>query len=284
VVQRHRRSDGTWLDVETYAAPVTLTHDGETRQLVVESIRDLGQEVRFSHEQRLSELGRLAAGVAHEIYNPLGSVRLALHAAQGAAKAEPPDQAQLEECLALVDQEVDACIQVTQRLLRLSVPAPDHQELVDVGEVVDDTLRLLAWEANERGVAVRIEAPTTPLRILATDSELRLAVLNLAQNALHAMPRGGTLTVTCTAAAGRVEMVFADTGVGIDPADLQRIFQPFFSRRADGVAGTGLGLSITKAFATAHGGDITVASDVGRGSRFTLDFPDADHFLTGPET
>jgi len=284
VVQRHRRSDGTWLDVETYAAPVTLTRNGETRQLVVESIRDLGQEVRFSHEQRLSELGRLAAGVAHEIYNPLGSVRLALHAAQGAARAEPPDQAQLEECLGLVDQEVDACIQVTQRLLRLSVPAPDHQELVDVGEVVDDTLRLLAWEAAERGVAVRIEAPTTPMRILATDSELRLAVLNLAQNALHAMPRGGTLTVTCAASAGRIEMVFADTGVGIDPADLSRIFQPFFSRRADGMAGTGLGLSITKAFAAAHGGDLTVASDVGRGSRFTLDFPNADHLSTGPET
>ena len=284
VVQRHRRSDGTWLDVETYAAPVTLTRNGETRQLVVESIRDLGQEVRFSHEQRLSELGRLAAGVAHEIYNPLGSVRLALHAAQGAARAEPPDQAQIEECLGLVDQEVDTCIQVTQRLLRLSVPAPDHQELVEVNDVVDDTLRLLAWEAAERGVAVRTEVPRTPLRILATDSELRLAVLNLAQNALHAMPSGGTLTVTCAASAGRVEIVFTDTGVGIDPADLARIFQPFFSRRADGVAGTGLGLSITKAFAAAHGGGITVASDVGRGSRFTLDFPDADHLSTGPET
>lgn len=284
VVQRHRRSDGTWLDVETFAAAVTLTHDGEARQLVVESIRDLGTEVRFSHEQRLSELGRLAAGVAHEIYNPLGSVRLALHAAQGAVRSQPPDQVLIEECLGLVDQEVDACIQVTQRLLRLSVPAPEHQELVDVGEVVDDTLRLLAWEAAERGVAVHIEVPKTPLRILATDSELRLAVLNLAQNALHAMPSGGTLTVTRTASAGRVEIVFTDTGVGIAPTDLARIFQPFFSRRADGVAGTGLGLSITKAFAQAHGGGITVESDVGRGSRFTLHFPDADHPSIGSET
>jgi signal transduction histidine kinase len=284
VVQRHRRSDGTWLDVETFAAPVTLTRNGEARPLVVESIRDLGQEVRFSHEQRLSELGRLAAGVAHEIYNPLGSVRLALHAAQGAARAQPPDQAQLEEYLVLIDQEVDACIQVTQRLLRLSVPAPDHEELVEVGEVMYDTLRLLAWEAAERGVAVHTEVPRTPIRILATDSELRLAVLNLAQNALHAMPSGGTLTVTCAANAGQAEIVFTDTGVGIAPADLARIFQPFFSRRADGVAGTGLGLSITKAFAAAHGGGITVESDVGRGSRFTLHFPDADHPSIGPET
>ena len=198
--------------------------------------------------------------------------------------AQPPDQVLIEECLGLVDQEVDACIQVTQRLLRLSVPAPDHQELVEVAEVVDDTLRLLAWEAAERGVAVHTEVPTTPLRILATDSELRLAVLNLAQNALHAMPSGGTLTVTCAGSAGRVEIVFTDTGVGIAPTDLARIFQPFFSRRADGVAGTGLGLCITKAFAAAHGGGITVESDVGRGSRFTLHFPDADHPSIGPET
>jgi signal transduction histidine kinase len=222
--------------------------------------------------------------VAHEIYNPLGSVRLAVHAAQGAARAQPPDQTQIEECLALVDQEVDACIQVTQRLLRLSVPAPDHQELVEVNDVVSDTLRLLAWEAAERAVEVRQNLPATPLRILATDSELRLAVLNLAQNALHAMPSGGTLTVTCAGVGGRVEITFADTGVGITPEDLPRIFQPFFSRRADGVAGTGLGLSITKAFAAANGGGITVASDVGRGSRFTLHFPDVDHPPISSET
>lgn len=283
VVERHRRIDGTWLDVETYAAPVTLTRNGEARKLVVESIRDLGQEVRFSHEQRLSELGRLAAGVAHEIYNPLGSVRLALHAAQSAVRAQLPDQAQIDECLCLVDHEVDACIQVTQRLLRLSVPAPDHQELVDVGEAVCDTLRLLAWEAADQGVTVRTELPKTRLRILATDSELRLAVLNLAQNALHAMPNGGTLTVVSTASAGRVEIAFTDTGVGIDPADLARIFQPFFSRRADGVAGTGLGLSITKTFAAAHGGGISVESNLGQGSRFTLYFPDADHLSVGQE-
>jgi signal transduction histidine kinase len=276
VVHRLQRADGGGLDVETYAAPMTLTRGGETRHLVVESIRDLGQAVRFSHEQRLSELGRLAAGVAHEIHNPLGSVRLALHAAAGAARAEVPDLAEVQACLALVDHEVDSCIQVTHRLLRLSVPPPDHQELVDVTDAVEDTLKLLAWEAEERAVELRQGGDRGPLRILATDSELRMAVLNLAQNALHAMPNGGTLTVECHRRDGQIEIAFTDTGVGIAPEDLGRIFQPFFSRRADGVEGTGLGLSITKAFADGHGGHIAVVSQPGHGSRFTLEFPDAD--------
>jgi len=280
VVHYLKRADGGGLDVETYAAPLTLTQGGRTRHLVVESIRDLGQAVRFSHEQRLSELGRLAAGVAHEIHNPLGSVRLALHAAENAAQATEPDLVEVRACLQLVDQEVDACIQVTQRLLRLSVPPPDHPELVDATEAVDDTLRLLAWEALERGVVIR-QSCTGPVRVMATDAELRMAILNLSQNALHSMPQGGTLEVTCTRRDGQVEIAFADTGVGIPPGDLARIFQPFFSRRADGVEGTGLGLSITKAFIERHGGRIALVSDLGRGSRFTLALPDADLEPTG---
>jgi len=175
-----------------------------------------------------------------------------------------------------VDQEVDSCIQVTHRLLRLSVPPPDHQELVDITEAVDDTLKLLAWEAEEQSVELRQGGDPGPLRVLATDTELRMAILNLAQNALHAMPNGGTLTVECHRNDGQIDITFTDTGVGIAPPDLDRIFQPFFSRRADGVEKTGLGLSITKAFVDSHGGQIAVVSDPGHGSRFSLQFPDAD--------
>ena len=154
----------------------------------------------------------------------------------------------------------------TQRLLRLSVPPPDHQELVDVIEVVDDTLSLLAWEAQERRVDIRQGADSGPVRVMATDTELRMAVLNLAQNALHAMPQGGTLDVTCARRDVQVEIAFTDTGVGIPRQDLGRIFQPFFSRRADGVHGTGLGLSITKAFVEHHGGGHRQRVAVGDGT------------------
>jgi signal transduction histidine kinase len=267
------------MDVELYAAPMRVTLRGKEQLLVIESIRDLAQQVKFSHEQKLSELGRLAAGVAHEIHNPLAAVRMALHAAEKANAADRPDRSQVSDYLALVDQEVEKCSQVTERLLKLSVPPPEQQELVSVDRIVDETLKLLRWEAESKSVSIRLCTEDAPLRILATDSDLRMVALNLAQNAIHAMPRGGSLTVRCQRADGRIVIQFEDTGIGIDPRDRIRIFEPFFSRRADGVRGTGLGLSITKSIVENHQGDIRVRGEPGKGSRVTVDFPDADFEL-----
>lgn len=275
-VHRHQRMNGGKLDVELYAAPMWVTQKGQEQLLVIESIRDLEQEVKFSHEQKLSELGRLAAGVAHEIHNPLAAVRMALHAAEQANIAAKPDRTQVTEYLTLVDQEVEKCSQVTERLLKLSVPPPEQQELVNVERVVDETLKLLRWEAETKSVSIRLCTEGAPLRILATDSELRMMTLNLAQNACHAMPEGGILTVHCQRRVGRIEIEFDDTGVGIDPRDRVRIFEPFFSRRADGERGTGLGLSITKSIVENHQGTIAVDGEPARGSRMTVTFPDAD--------
>lgn len=276
LVHRHTRADGSRLDVEIYAAPMRVTRGGKDRLMIVESIRDLDQQVKFSHEQRLSELGRLAAGVAHEIHNPLAAVRLALHAAERANEAAEADREQVTEYLTIVDHEVEKCSQVTERLLKLSMPPPPQQELVDLVRVVDETLRLLHWEAESRKVDIRLTAEDGPLRALASDSDLRMVTLNLAQNACHAMPRGGVLSVRCARREERIELVFEDTGVGIEPRDRLRIFEPFFSRRADGVRGTGLGLSITKSIVEQHGGRIAVDSEAGRGTRITVDLPDPD--------
>ncbi len=272
-VQRHQRSDGSSLDVEIYAAPMQITDNGTTRRLVVESIRDLNQEVRFSHEQRLSELGRLAAGVAHEIHNPLAAVRMALDAAARACQSPGTDPTEVTRLLDLVDREVENCIEVTERLLKLSMPPPTQPELVAVEHVIAETLKLLAWETETQGVTTELSVERPPLRVLATDSDLRMLTLNLAQNACHAMPEGGSLRVRCRRAEGRVRIDFEDTGVGIGPNDQGRIFEPFFSRRADGVRGTGLGLSITKAIVEGHGGTIEVQSRPGEGSRFRVTFP-----------
>jgi signal transduction histidine kinase/HAMP domain-containing protein len=276
VLHRHRQFGGHELDVEIYAAPMQVQVGGRKRNMVVESIRDLSQEVRFSHEQRLSELGRLAAGVAHEIHNPLASVRMALHAAQQAHLGPEPDAGRVSDYLALVDQEVERCSEVTERLLKLSIPPPRRPELVSVDRVVEETVGLLGWEAEALGVKLELRVDGAPLRVLAADSDLRMMTLNLAQNACHAMPGGGRLTVHCRREGNGIVIRFEDTGIGIAPADQSRIFEPFFSRRADGVRGTGLGLPITKAIVEGHGGSIEVESERGRGSRFTVRFADAD--------
>jgi len=276
VVHSHQRGNGQRLDVEIYAAPMRVLEHGEPKLLVVESIRDLEQEVKFSHEQKLSELGRLASGVAHEIHNPLASVRLALHASQRENASEEVDRQQVAEYLELVDHEIDKCIEVTERMLKLSTPPPSQPELVVADQIVEEILKLLKWEAENRSVQLHFSVTDHPLRVMASDSEMRMVTLNLAQNALHAMPRGGELRVNCRRADKMIEIEFQDTGVGINSADLLRLFEPFFSRRADNVRGTGLGLSITKAILDKHGGIIEVASQVGNGSLFTVRLPDVD--------
>jgi signal transduction histidine kinase len=262
--------------VEIYAAPMTVNMQGEQQTLVVESIRDLAPEVRFSHEQRLSELGRLAAGIAHEIHNPLASVRLGLHAVEQelADSDKPPESA--KHFLEMIDREIDKCIQVTERLLKLSMPPASAPELVTVKDAVGETLSLLSWEAREGGIRLSEKYQPEDLRVLATDNELRMAAINLAQNAIHAMPNGGELRITAWRADGEIFICFEDTGQGIPPEHITRIFDPFFSRRADGAKGTGLGLSITRALVENHGGRLEVESTPCKGSRFTIRMPDPE--------
>lgn len=265
---RHVRGDGSVLAVEVHAARIGI--DG--RAYIVESIRDLSESARISHEQRLSELGLLAAGVAHEIHNPLGSIRLVV---QGLAREIKSGGGELEKVanyLELVDDEIDNCIAVTRRLLLLSRQPEGRRQLVDVVAAIDDTVRLLDYDARARGIHQDFR-PGPPIHVLADEGELRMVLLNLLQNAHHALTGGGTIVVRTEVAGVEVAIEVADNGCGIPEEYLGHIFDPFFSRRADGVAGTGLGLTIVKNIVERFGGRIEVASVPGAGSRFTVRLP-----------
>jgi signal transduction histidine kinase len=265
--------------VEVFAAPLRAQVEGVEKRFVVESSRDLAKALKFSQEQKLAEMARLATGVAHEIHNPLASIRIALHATLRATEQGAEQLGVIREYLLMVDGEIDRCIDVTERLLKLGMTPEATPQLVAVNPAVEDTLSLLAWEAHETHAAIttQLEIPTP--RILATDSELRAIVLNLAQNALHAMPNGGTLSVRTRQDDAWVEIEFEDTGVGITPEDAQHVFDPFFSHRADGQNGTGLGLSICRSIVEGYGGKITFTSQPGRGSRFVVRLPEASTLL-----
>lgn len=281
VVHQHLRRDRSSIDVEIFAAPMKVTRQGKPETLVVESIRNLSQEVRFSHEHRLSELGQLSAGVAHEIYNPLTAVHLALHAFFNNLEHTDADPDEMREYLHIVDTEIDKCINVTERLLKLSASPASQTELVSVQTVVEETLSLLKGEADKTGIDMLISLDNKELRIYATDSEMRMLILNLAQNAFHAMPDGGKLLVTTCEKQGFIEISFEDTGIGISKENIDRIFYPFFSRRADKVHGTGLGLSISKSIVEKYGGSLKVESTLDQGSRFTIRLPDAASAVDG---
>lgn len=275
------RRDGRKTKVEVFAAPMVAQMDGQARHYLVESSRDLQKLVTFSQEQRLAEMARLATGVAHEIHNPLTSIRIALHATLRATQDEPERFAVFREYLELVDGEIDRCIEVTERLLKLGMRPPDAPQLVDVNRAVRETLSLEHWEMEERQVALESQLQEPTPRVLASDTELRLVVLNLVQNALHAMPQGGRLSVSTAVEGDWVRIAIADTGVGISEEDAGRIFEPFFSHRADNVNGTGLGLSISKAVIEGRGGRIEFTSTPGEGSRFFILLPQADNPADG---
>jgi signal transduction histidine kinase len=270
-LHRHHDVHGKISDVEIYAAPLTATIAGERQTLVVESIRDLTRQINYSHEQKLSELGKLATGVAHEIHNPLASVRLALDSLR---RGVTETDSEVTEYLELVDREVDKCVRVTERLLHLGMPPSEVPELVEITRVIEDTLSLVRWEADERGVVLRTTLEPG-LRVIASDSEMRMVMLNLIQNALHAMPKGGELQVSSQLVGQDVVIEVRDTGVGIEADRLSVIFDPFYSRRADGSKGTGLGLSIVRALVENYGGRVAVESTAGEGSRLSVALPDA---------
>ena len=273
-LQIHVHRDGTPREAEVYAAPLDVHVEGVRQRLVVESIRNLQSQMRYSHEQRLAELGKLAAGVAHEVHNPLSSLRMMIYSLRGAVARGQVGPDEIRK-LDLVEHEIETCVRVTQNLLKLSNLPEDRPEPVDIGAAIGETLSLLRLEAEQNGVRLVTDLPPQPVWVLASDSALRMIALNLAQNAIHAMSaKGGELRVWIAAAHGRVEACFQDDGPGIRPEFIEHLFDPFFSRRADGTKGTGLGLSICRSLAEKYGGDIRVETELGRGTRFAVSFAD----------
>lgn len=266
----HQQLDGSLFPAEIHAVLVEIDGESGKERYIVESVRDLGQVSRISHEQRLSELGLLAAGIAHEIHNPLGSVRLGVQGLVREVREGRCTPSQIIDYMELIDQEIDNCIAVTRRLLLLARPPTNSMQLVVLGEALGDTLRLLEFDAQSHGIRQVLEVPGDQLRVLADEAEVRMIFLNLIQNAHHAMSDGGTLTVRLSSADGQAWIEIADTGIGMEPEYVARIFDPFFSRRADGVAGTGLGLTIVKNFVERMGGAIEVESAPGLGTRFRI--------------
>lgn len=262
-----RHADGREVPVEIDSTALNL--DGE--RMTVEVLRPLERTIRFSQEQRLSTIGLLANGVAHEIHNPLASIRLALQASlRGIRKGNMPTD-ELVAYLELVDAQIDRCVLTTQRLMQMSVPPNGQLAPVTVQRALDDVLALMSEDARVRHVKIVSHIEPADLAVLADEAELRQIFVNLVQNAMTAMPGGGLVTIEAhTNEEGQVCIRVADTGRGISPDNLSRIFLPFFSRRVDGSRGMGLGLAVCKTILERFGGTIEAGNQVGSGAVLTL--------------
>lgn len=248
----------------------------ESRDALTALNRDLENQVatktsQLVHAEKMASIGTLAGGIAHEFNNLIGGIRGCTSEALRATS-----DAERTETLGMVLKTADRARAITQQLLRFSRPSIEKVAPVLVAQVLDEALRLVEPEA--RRLRVTIERAFEPGATVQGDGDaLHQVFVNLFTNALQAMPRGGTLQVATSASATGVAITVRDTGVGIAPEDLGRVFEPFFTRKDVATdpaqRGTGLGLSVSFGIVKAHGGTLTVASVLGAGATFRVELP-----------
>lgn len=233
-------------------------------------------QVRVAQSERLASIGMLAAGVAHEINNPLGGILALTSLAVEDLPDDHPDRANLAE----VVRQAERCRDIVRGLLEFSRQSEMHMDVVDANHVLEDTVALIGKQAAFFNVRlVRDWAADLP-RIVADRSQLQQVFLNLIVNAVQAMEERGTLTIRTAHDRVRrtVEIAFTDTGRGIPADAIDRVFDPFFTTKQGG-QGTGLGLAIAYGIVTRHRGTISVDSRVGHGTTFTIRLPVAGPVL-----
>ena len=281
-VQRVHRGD--------FDHPIRLTSHDELEELADEFnamtmrlrdvYRDLAQQVnertrQLVRSERMVSVGFLAAGVAHEINNPLASIAFCSEALERRLQdvlAQMPGEGEIiAKYLKMIQQEAFRCKQITQKLLDFSRTGGKREPL-ELSALVADVLEVAQHLPNARGKRI-IFQPELAVTALVSGPDLKSVVLNLVVNALDSMEEGGTLTADLALKSDSAELIFKDTGCGMTADVLDNIFEPFFTRNRTG-NGTGLGLSISHQIMDQHGGSIEVSSEgPGRGSTFLVRLP-----------
>lgn len=254
------------------AAP--LHHAGK-EPYIVESIRDLSDDINFSHQQKLSSLGFLSTSIAHEMKNHLGALRIITERLIDKFYQNKPDDSEDKKHLMLIYNELVNCIAVPERLLKLTRSTGSENQIIDCQNALEDVIALLDFEAKSKGINIKYEACKQETNIFGNEADFKMVAINLILNAIKAMEANGILTIrTQKNNHGKINIEFADTGCGIPPENLNRVFDPFFSNGNEhSPKGNGLGLSIAKSIVERFGGQISVTSTLGKGSCFSLSFP-----------
>lgn len=261
---------GRHIVVNASIAPLLGKDGAQLGQLVL--LDDITQRVRLEDQlvqtEKLTSLGLLAAGVAHEVNTPLAVISNYI---QMLAKQIPSDDPRQKTIERIVKQTFRAS-EIVNNLLNFSRTGGAQAVEVDLNTIVEETLTLVQhpFKTAHIAVAKKYSDPLPP--ILGSTTRLQQVFLNLFMNARDAMPAGGMLEVRTAAFNGSVEIEVTDTGAGIPPENIHRIFDPFFTTKATG-RGTGLGLSVSYGIIKEHAGKVDVRSTPGKGTSFRLEFP-----------
>ncbi len=229
------------------------------------------------HTDKLASIGRLAAGVGHEINNPLAIINQKTGLAEDLMLISPEFEHKkaIEACLKVIDQSVERCKAITHRLLGFARRADVHSESLQVNDVIKEVLQFLENSMLHSRIRLDLKLQEDLPLIVSDHLQLQQIFLNITNNAIDAIGnngKDGLVTIMSHTVAGEVRVVIQDNGSGIDSDVLPHIFEPFFTTKETG-KGTGLGLSITYGLVKKLGGDITVRSHIGQGTAFTITLP-----------
>ena len=282
------------LQLRQVTAYPILDRHGEIAQFVL-TIRDITKELgkkieertralkkdfaRLAQEDRLSSLGRLVASVCHEINNPITSIvtfnKLVRNILQSKALDLPDaDMSNVARYLDLSFREAMRCGSIVKSLLTFARPKSLEAKSIIISELVDTILLLTEHQLEVANIRCEVHFPSGPFTASGDHAQIQQCLLNLIFNAIDAMPNGGTLTISgeIDQSADLICLAVTDTGCGIEPHDLPRIFEPFYSTKTDG-RGNGLGLAMVYGIIREHHGTVEVESEPGKGSTFRIKLP-----------
>jgi PAS domain S-box-containing protein len=287
---RLRRRDGTtcWievgatrlLDAAGEAVGAVFVGRDTTARRAAEAEAALARS-RVQQSEKVRAVGQMASGIAHNLNQSLALIASYAELAESAATAEAHDPEALRVSLGVISRAARDGGETVKRLLTFVRGRSDDgvAEPVAVDALLREVAELTAprWreaaQAEGRPITLAMEVPSR-LAVLGREADLREALTNLVFNAVDAMPEGGRITLAARASGGTVEIDVTDTGIGIDPEVLSRVFEPFFSTK--GERGTGLGLAMVFTIAERHGGSVDIRSELGRGTTFTMKLPAAE--------
>ncbi len=233
----------------------------------------------INRAEKLAAVGRLAAGIVHEINNPLatiGACAEALEQRLDEGAFEVSDALEdLTEYLGLIKSETFRCKTITTGLLDFSRARSGERSAVDPGDLVRSAAKLISHQKRGNGIVQEINVDDDLPSVAADGGQIQQAIIALATNAIDAMPEGGTLTIRAFAKANRVVIEVADTGEGIPQENMSKIFEPFFTTKEVG-KGTGLGLAVCYGIISEHSGRLSVRSTPGKGTTFSIFLPSCE--------
>lgn len=270
---RLQRSDGRFIWAQT-TSRLIRDENAQIRQIIA-VVRDVTQrkqtEENLRHSERLASIGTLAAGIAHEINNPLGAILMAAHAAREFNR-KPGQQAGAEEMITQIMADARRAAQIVRSVLQFARQEQSERVPVSIRQIVMQVRHHALRYAGARPVDIKVRGPDVSPWVMVSPIEIEQTLVNLVINSIDAGATRVHVTVRADQPPGRVTVSVIDNGKGMSSEQIKHAFDPFYTGRSH-AGGTGLGLSIAQGIVVAHGGAIALSSQPSRGTTVTFDLP-----------